>query len=336
MSEFRRLWEPRPERAGPPEELQALDEAVAIELGVNLTDIVAFQMEVVNAGFERPGEPKVAPYEELRAELSASLGWDEGRVEHALELSLLRPRDDFLRPSAPFRTVDVYPWRFDRALSYSRRPLVLRRTPSREEILWGTRHVYAASRYFFGLCTSGRFQAQTLELRRAMSARRTADARNFNDLVADLLQTRPETVVKRRVTKFGRTKIEKAPGQLITDIDVLCADRRRRQLLLIETKDLAVARTPAELAHELRELYRGEHGGSSAVERLLEATNWVLARRPHVLASLGLPTNDATRWRVRPLVVVDQELLTPYLFASSVPTLSYRAFTERIGSGRPL
>lgn len=229
----------------------------------------------------------------------------------------------------------MYPWRFDRRLSYSHRPLVVRDRDGDEEIIWGTRHVFAASRYFFGLCTSGRLQAETLELKRAMSARRGAEAREFNDRVAARLAELPGVLVKTRVTKFGRTKIEKARGQLISDIDVLVLDRRRRQVVLIETKDLAVARTPAELAHELRELYRGEDGGTSAVARLLEVVAWVQARRPLVLESLGLPTKDAKRWRVRPLVVVDQELLTPYLFEVSVPTVSYRALSERVASGRP-
>lgn len=334
MSDFGRVWEPRPERSEPPEELRELDDAVEIELGIRLTDLISFHMEVINAGFRRDGEPKVAAFEELRAELIAELGWPEARVDTALELSTLTPRDDFWRPSRPFLTRDVYPWRFDRRLSYSRRPLILRRNAGADEVLWGTRHLFAASRYFFGLATNGRLKADSVELKRVMTSRRSAEAREFNDRVAQLLDEHRDSLVKTRVTKFGRTRIEKARGQLISDIDVLVADRRRRQLLLIETKDLAVARTPAELAHELRELYRGENGGTAAVDRLLEVAAWVQGRRQQVLGSLGLPTKDAKRWRVRPLVVVDQELLTPYLYEVAVPTLSYRSLADRLATGQ--
>jgi hypothetical protein len=194
--------------------------------------------------------------------------------------------------------------------------------------------LFAASRYFFGLATNGRLAADSVELKRVMTARRSAEAREFNDRVALLLDEHRDSLVKTRVTKFGRTRIEKARGQLISDIDVLVADRRRRQLLLIETKDLAVARTPAELAHELRELYRGEKGGTAAVDRLLEVATWVQERRQQVLDSLGLPTKDAKRWRVRPLVVVDQELLTPYLYEVTVPTFSYRSLADRLATGQ--
>jgi hypothetical protein len=142
-------------------------------------------------------------------------------------------------------------------------PLILRRNAGADEVLWGTRHLFAASRYFFGLVTNGRLQAESVGLKRMMTAQRTAEAREFNDSVAQLLNEHRDSLVRMRVTKFGRTRIEKARGELISDIDVLVADRRRRQLLLIETKDLAVARTPAELAHELRELYRGEKGAAA-------------------------------------------------------------------------
>ena len=58
------------------------------------------------------------------------------------------------------------------------------------------------------------------------------------------------------------------------------------------------------------------------------------SRGRRALDSLGFPTKDAKRWRVRPLVVVDQELLTPYLYEVTVPTLSYRSLADLLATGQ--
>jgi hypothetical protein len=340
ISAYPRTWSRPVDRPDPPEELQTLDEAVEGELGVKLTELVAFHIETINCGSALQGEPKALTRDELQRQLVEALGWEEERIARALELSTLTPRDNFFTPPEPFKGRDVYPWRFDRPLSYSRRPLLRRAIGDGDEIVWGNRHLYAASRYFFGLCTNGHLEAETLELRQVMSRRRSEDARAFNDRVAELLGQYANTIVKTRVTRFGRLKMEKAPGQLISDIDVLVADVRRRTLFLVETKDLAVARTPAELANELEELYRGRGGDTAAVDRLIDVASWVQRHRRDVLASLGINTSGlrrwrARQWRVRPLVVVDQELLTPYL-VETVPTYSYRALRELFESGQLL
>lgn len=44
----------------------------------------------------------------------------------------LRQREDFLVPPEPFRKEDVYPWRFNRELSFTRRPIIIRG----DEMIW--------------------------------------------------------------------------------------------------------------------------------------------------------------------------------------------------------
>ena len=46
---------------------------------------------------------------------------------------------------------------------------------------------------------------------------------------------------------LGRLRIERRAGEDLGDIDVLVADPAERRLCAVEAKDLAVARTPAEL-----------------------------------------------------------------------------------------
>ncbi len=316
---FTGLWSEREEDRPP--ELDELDQAVKAEFGLTLTDLVHFQIALISVGNSHPGEPKVADLPVLLAELEEELGWERASVEKAFDLHVLQPREAFLSPEGHEAWM-VFPWRFNRDLSYVRRPLLLRETDGRTEIVWGTRHAYEASRYFFGLCTGGRLRATTAEMRNMLNRWRATEAREFNERVAAIYAMASNVIVRTRVTSFAGLRLERVPGELITDIDVLVIEPTKRRLLIVETKALAPARTPHELAYEREKTFHGVGGKRSEIDKLLDATDWVKQHRKEVLAAHGLPTKDSSRWRVRPLMVLETELLTPFLSKLPVDVLT--------------
>lgn len=319
---FARVAERDAGDAEPPPELAELSAAVEEEFGIGLIDLVHFDFELINIGWDLEGEPKALPVPDLAARLAANLDWDNEKVTHAIELHALRPRADFQTPDAPFRRTDVYPWRFNRELSYVRRPLLIRiASDGAEEVLWGVRHVYSASRNLFELCTGGRLHARTQRLNRLLNKWRAEDALEFNNRVADLFRGRESAIVQVRVTKFGRLRIERERGQQISDIDVFVADTEQREILVIETKALVVGRTAAELENERARTFQGDDGERSDVKKLLDVAEWVTEHLGQVLASSGLNTTT-DGWSVRPLFVVEAELLTPFISEVAVPVIA--------------
>lgn len=131
---------------------------------------------------------------------------------------------------------ELFPWAFNRSLSVIRRPLVIRQRDNDTEVLWGIRHVYTASSHFFDLCTGGRLLATTPRLKQAIDRWRQRDAREFNNRVAALYEAHDDLLVRVRVKKIGSLRIERSRGQDLSDIDVLVADPRRRQLIVIERR----------------------------------------------------------------------------------------------------
>lgn len=326
-SRFARLAQSETGDLEPPPELQELSAAVEEEFGIGLIDIVHFHHELINIGWELEREPKTLPLAELRNRLAANLEWDAEKVARAIDLHALRPRTAFLTPDAPFRRTDVYPWRFNRELSYVRRPILIRiGRDGEEEAVWGVRHVYSASRNFFELCTGGRLKARSERLNRLLNKWRAEDALEFNNRVADLFRTRESVVVKVRVTRFGSLRIERQRGYQISDIDVLVADSERREILVIETKALVVGRTAAELENERARTFEGGEGERSDVEKLRDVADWVRDHLGDVLAALALSTSDG--WTVRPLFVVEAELLTPFITPVAVPVVALHDLEE--------
>lgn len=326
----RRFIATRATSADGPEGIDELDEAVAEEFGLSLREFIDFHAQIINAGFERDGEPKVAPLEDLQRELREALGWELGKVERAFDLHSLKPRAAYMDPPNGLPKWELFPWAFNRSLSLIRRPLVIRERGDEVEVLWGVRHVYTASRHFFDLCTGGRLHATTPRLKQAIDRWRQRDAREFNNRVAELYEAHDDLVVRVRVKKIGGLRIERSPGQDLSDIDVLVADPRRRQLIVIETKALVVGRTAVELRNEQIDTFEGRRGKRSEVEKLLELDGWIKARRRDVLEHLGLNTASAKRWRVVSLMVVENELLSPFLLDLPVAVMSFHDLEERV------
>jgi hypothetical protein len=321
---FDRHWR-NPESSQKPEDAEKMDSAVQAEFGLSLTELIEFLTEVVNTGLARESEPKVMPLGEFLGDIEKGLDWERTRVDRAFELVALRPRSDFLRPPAPFRRVETYPWRFNRELSYSRRPLLVRSTPNGNEVVWGVRHCVRSAGHLLNLCVGGRLKARTQEMKNLISEMQDRDAEGFNDLVAEFYESKPGWKVKRRVKKIAGRRIERAPGQDLGDVDVLAADPKTRTLWAVEVKDLAFARTPAELANELESTFQTKGKKRAALDIHQERVAWLRGNLTLTLCWLGVPpTNAKKRWKVEPLVVVDHELQSPYIVRSWIPVVPYR------------
>jgi hypothetical protein len=323
VDRFPRLWR-REEAPSEPPDVSEYDAALEEELGLTLTEMGAFFGAVAAGGYARDGEPKVALVAELMDELEHALGWPRERVERAFDLLALRPRAQFAPPGEPFRLEDVYPWRFNRPLSYVRRPLLVRPSHRGDEVVWGVRHCYVAHQYFGRLVIDGYLKAESPRMRALIGRLRDEDGREFNKSVTELFERQEGLVVRPQVKKIGRVRIERRPGEDLGDIDVLVADPAERRLRAVEAKDLAVARTPAELDNELAATFQSRPDRQAANDRHVERVDWLRDHLGDVLAWLGLGDEDPTLWTVDGLVVLDIELMSPHLTDPPFPVVTYR------------
>lgn len=327
---FGRHWREEPEEADGPGYAESMDRATEVEFGTSLSRLVRFLMEAVRLGSDRDEEPKALALEVFLREMTDRLEWERFAVERAFDFFACRARDDFFSPPDPYRSEDVYPWRFNRPLSYLRRPLLVRASRSgEEEVVWGVKGCYRAATYLTELCVEGRLKAKTKPMKQLMGDLIDRRAEDFNHAVANVCRSDGALLVETQVEKLVGKRIERRRGQPLGDIDVLVADPRKKVLLAVETKDLAFARNPAELANELKNTFQTRGSKAAAVDIHLERVGWLKANLGLVLEHLGLPTREARRWRVEPLIVVNHELQSPYVVDCPVPVLSYRELLAR-------
>jgi hypothetical protein len=236
---FARNW-PTPDMHLRSNELvEALDTAALTEFGFTMTDVSEFVGAIRHVGEEIDPGVAVIGREELIERIIGPLGWSRNRVLDAITLFSLGPRTKFLDAPSGGTVADVYPWRFNRTVSYLRRPLVVREEPAGAQILWGNRHVETSHENLLSLCLTGRLKAQTDAMRSFIGQLRNKQGRDFNDSVADAMRDNLGFLVKRRVKRIGRLQLDN-----LGDIDVLAADVNKNRVIVVETKDLSVAREP--------------------------------------------------------------------------------------------
>jgi hypothetical protein len=123
--------------------------------------------------------------------------------------------------------------------------------------------------------------------------------------------------------------VAKRPQQ-ISDIDVLVLDPKLRRILVVETKALAPASTPRELANERENTFFGRNGKRSEIAKLLELERWVKDHRREILAHYGIRERKPNKWFVKALMVVEAELLTPFVDKVDVQVLTVYQLREQV------
>ncbi|WP_018599571.1 hypothetical protein [Mycobacterium sp. 155] len=289
----------------------AADHLATVEWGFSFTDVTSFAREIVgaslDAGQEDVGSLSTA---HVRQVMSSTLDWDEKKISALLdELTMTREPDFWsLGPEA-------FPWRYNRARSYLRRPLIASTIDGTDHVMFGHRNTLRTSFELHGQYLSGRLKARTSEMKTALSAATDRKGTVFEERVVEYLQgwCKP---VRRRARRFGPHDLRNIGGKNLGDVDIVAFHEDTNTLFLIEAKALLVARTPREMANELGALLVGP---KSAVERLRLRHEWVSDNLNDVLQELRItPTSTVT---LTPLIVIDADLLTQQ-FNSPYPVIT--------------
>lgn len=254
------------------------------------------------------------------AEVSSSRGLSPEVVERVLDKITLGLRESFKSIGS-----DAMPWRFNRDMSYVRRPIV-RQGP---DLVFGFRSLYQLGAYWVDNLISGRFQgrAETAEMRKFITSIR----RQINDQFAQQVSRKLNELglsTRSSVKKFGKKHIADPAGKDIGDIDVLAFHEASKTIVAVEAKDFEIARTPVEIANEVNKLFSGKRGKRSAIELHERRVDWLRANIGTVVADLGLPAG--TQVKLRAAIVTSDPLITPLVTKSPFPVIAIADLTTEL------
>lgn len=307
---------------------EMLNEAAIYEWGATLTEILSLFAALVDLSDRMPAT--ALPLPETIERLATILDWQTDKVRTVIEHFALRPREALLVPGAPFRSHDVYPWRYGRRLSNIRRPLVIRPGREGDELVYGFRAVDAAGRYLAHEIDTARLKVESIEMQQAITTLRQRDDLRFNQEIAALYEQVPSFIVRERVTHVGPHKIARPSGEALGDVDVLVADPIQHVLHAVDTKNLAAGRTSIEIARELRRTFKSESGKAAAIDVHLERADWLTRHIPQTLRWLGLDATERNGWSVEPSIVVDAEVTASFLTDLPMPVVDAAMLADKL------
>ncbi len=206
-----------------------------------------------------------------------------------------------------------------------RRPLLMVTQNDKNFIYWGVRHLFSSFDYLLQSTVSGRLQDDfhSKEMREFLGNIHTKEGEEFNNQVYIAISNIPGVVVGKKVKKIGKIRIG-APGNDLGDLDVLAFFPKTKTILVIECKDLEIARNAIEISRELKALLIDNFHNESTITKHLRRVEWVKNNLALVLKAYGI--NGYMKWRIEPLLVVSSEMITPHFYKASIPVFSFSRF----------
>lgn len=281
-----------------PDLIQA-DELAAETFGFTYTELLEGAHALVDLLEDR--QTVTTSQDVLHDTLTDALNWDEEKIHALLRNLTLSPFPGTMKKF--WKDRNVFPWRFNRDRSYLKCPLI----QHKGEFSFGRRALLHAPVYWIEQYRTGRLRA-TGKMASAINHQRNAKGRDFETRIASLLRDIGYKSVKERLHRIRKYDFRKLDGRDLGDIDVFALDVKNRKIVLIEAKDLEIARTPTELRNEVKQLIGP---GNSAIERLKEREDWIRSHMNTVLTEFKIHNRNG--WSTQAIVVVSHPILSEYL-----------------------
>jgi hypothetical protein len=301
------------------EDSKALDLAFSMEFGISLTTLSKIIGALVQEGFSK-GDPCIILEEQQCIEILEKIdNITAEEITTALALLSLLERDSIGTPPIGYSGQDIFPWRYNRSISYLRRPLV----KVREEIgifyYYGYRHlVQFADNLLYLLYTSKLPNPKTPLMKSWLAGISGEKGSPFRKQVKEWFEKKTTFEVVSYEIKMDKDvsdlhlKTDKPYG----DIDLLVIDHTRKVIYSIECKNITGGRNVHEMKVEMDD-YLGRDGNDkkAKMRKHNDRHNWLLQNK----SSLVKFVSDIDSYAIKSLILTADEIPLSYISKDSLP-----------------
>ena len=304
-------------------DLTEYETAFEAEFGLTMTQIVEFHRCLTLLGF---GQKTAAPHlrlSEFKNRLKEVLGWSSTEIDSATKLFSLVPRERWEKAPDGFDAKeDIWPWRYNRRLSYIRRPIIIGPEPKDDPIVfWGPRHVEETSKQLLALVARGRYKLcehSSEEMKTLIGRIRDEAGKAFINKVEKWFDENTDWQVESAVPI--------KPGEALNsqndlgDIDILAIDKINQIIFSIECKNVNYGRNPREIANEIERLIGDKEGRDSWIEKSLKRDEW-LKNNIRILSSVYNLQSES--FEVCSFFLTAEEIPATYVRDMPLPFISF-------------
>jgi len=299
-----------------------IQQAFKAEFGLELSQIIRFFAFVIDLGFElETGAPHL-PLSVFKARAKSFLNWPDEDIDHAIQRFSLNPRQKYEDPPDGFTQRDIFPWHYNRRISYITRPLIIGPEPIDDPLIfWGPRHVNEAWRILTRSVYSGRYRVDEKtapEMEAFISRIQNEFAKDFErDVAAWIKQNTPWVVYPAEpIAPNGKLRSDENLG----DIDVLAIDAVEKKIYSIECKMINFGRNPREVLTEIQKFLGESENDKKSMMRHLKRDAWLKSHIDVIRSEYDLPPGD---YSIKSLFVASEELVTGYIRETPLPIIAF-------------
>lgn len=301
-------------------EQQNLDTIYLAEFGITKTDLnsIVFYLHLLN--LESKQAIMQIEYKALVKDLAKELELEEKIIKNGLAVFCLENRKFWNKIQAEFDKTDIYPWRYNRRLSYLRRPLIKLKQKEITAIYYGHRQLILSFQYLEDSIATGRYRAVSTEMKTHIGKilkKRGDDFNNeiFTWLKKQLSSKRYLVYKGVKLNKISKVRLEDNLG----DVDLLIIEKSRKLFILVECKNVNAARTSVEFVSELNR-FEGDW-----IEKHLKRHRWGI-KNGDVLRDY-YKLNQADSYQVISIFVTNEVIPYSYI-RKQYKDLLFRDFEE--------
>ena len=304
------------------EEQIKIDEAFEADWGVSYSDI----LQLLYACYVIAMNHKVSVMSIMKDDLVAEVKtvypeMDEESIRNCISRLSLDKRQDYLTPPEGLKNIDIFPWVYNRELSYLRRPIVRYQTADGQILcMFGFRSCLAAGYQLTDLLFSGRLRNGGRKMEKLLGQFQTEKGHVFNEEVRLFLsQISGLTVWPHDVTIKTNGNLKVATKNTdYGDIDVLAYHPVKNILYSIECKNTTTAKNIREMKKEMDDyLGRGDGSGKdkALVLKHLRRHKWILDNIEQVKKYIGITKKP----EVKSMMLTATVIPTSYLKKDETP-----------------
>jgi len=293
---------------------QSLEKAFITDFRTSLSRLFEFMDAMVYIGLNQHSAAAELPLNELNKEINRLVApFNDSEFDNAISfLSLFeRGKVEKLPKGEGFEFIDIMPWRFNRMLSFMRRPLVLLGGKNIQTVVWGPRQVIQSKIYIIDQLISGRFRNPVgSEIAKVMGK---FAAERGNALVAAVLKAIDAENLIIDCDVYIREGAPFFYHKDIGDVDILIIDERNRILYSLECKSMSPSRNGKETVEELSKLFSGD---DAWVDKHLKREKWLTSNLDKVGKHYDV---DVSGFEIKSFFVTDEGMVTPYVKKGMLP-----------------
>lgn len=252
--------------------------------------------------------------EELIETLVNEFKYPREQAIAGVNLLTLSPRESYLKAPDGYSNNEVFPWKYNREFSLTRR-FLMRHTGSNKEVLlsWGFRAAIATQKQLQYLFHNGKLNNGGVEIKKLMGSIREKNGKVYRNIVKDWLKTQPDFIVidfEVNISPDGPLKADKKYG----DVDVLALHKPTETVFSVECKDTTKAKNIHEMKTEM-DSYLGRESGKGMITKHVERHNWLINNKDQLQKFFKIETPVT----LKSLMLSSEVIPTPYIKAEVLP-----------------